>query len=109
MPASFFKTMRLLLEFPKREVRAEGAIFNPFISKGGKKVLLIWNRDTRSQESRPVRGSGRTRPHIETPGLLPAGARTARTAEKRPVSCLLAAWNPGTSGPGSPEEAPVYR
>lgn len=39
--------MRLLLELPKREERAEGAIFNPFISKGGKKKCFLYGTGTR--------------------------------------------------------------
>lgn len=100
--------MRLLLEFPKREERAEGAIFNPFISKGGKKSASYMEQ---GHEEPGEQAGSRFRPHTaphRDSWTSAAGARTARTAEKRPVSCLLAAWNPGTSGPGSPEEAPVY-
>lgn len=59
-------------------------------------MLLLWKRDERSQKSRPVRGSGRTQPHIGTPGRPLAGARTARTA--RSVLCP-ACWLRGILEP----------
>lgn len=61
----------------------------------------------RNQESRPVEVPAALGP-TETPGLWLAGARTAGTAEKQPVSFLLATGSPRTSEPGSPEEVPAH-
>lgn len=91
-----FKHLCDFTECTKREKR-EGATFNPFISKAGKKkCFLISNRTGKCQDSRSLPG-----PAAEAP--LP------RAAHKGPrASVLPATEGPSTSELGSPEEPLVH-
>lgn len=102
MPASFFKTMRLLLEFPKREERAEGAIFNPFISKGGKKSASYMEQ---GHEEPGEQAGSRFRPHTapHRDSWTSAG-RSKDSEDSREASRVMPAgrmesWNLGAGQP----------
>lgn len=91
-----FKHLCDFTECTKREKR-EGATFNPFISKAGKKkCFLISDRTGKCQDSRPL------------PGPAAQGPAPEGSAEG-PLRFLPAGhWESQHSEPGSPEESLVH-
>lgn len=109
-PASFLKTMWLLLECTKREERAEGVIFNPFTSKAEKKVLLIWNRDERTRRAGRF---GVPAPHSPaygdswTPACGRRDSEGGRGASRGIPAGHVESWDLGAGQPWGDTSAPL--